>query len=132
MFFGIFVDSGLMWARMLHWLLGLKTLPTGLGFKVGQNIPFYTTVFFTAMTFFSCNACVSMNNQECKVKPEITNINSNKPSFYPNSIFINKCSGSGSNINNLYAKSCIPDVIKNMNIKLFNQMSRTNETRHVS
>ena len=32
-----------MWARTLHWFLGLKILPTGLGFKVGQNAPFYTT-----------------------------------------------------------------------------------------
>ena len=38
-----FVESGLMWARMVHWFLGLKILPTGLGFKVGQNGPFYTT-----------------------------------------------------------------------------------------
>ena len=35
------------------------------------------------MMFFSCNAlkCVSMNNQQCKVIPEILNINSNEPSF---------------------------------------------------
>ena len=32
-----------MWARTLHWFLGLKILPTGLGFKVGQNAPSYTT-----------------------------------------------------------------------------------------
>ena len=42
-FIGIFVDSGVMWARTLHWFLGLKILPPGLGFKVGQNAPFYTT-----------------------------------------------------------------------------------------
>ena len=40
------------------------------------------------MSFFGCSAlkCVSMNNQECKIKPKITNINSNEPSFYPYSI----------------------------------------------
>ena len=55
---------------------------------------FIKTIFFTAMTFFSCNAlkCVSMRNQECKTRPEITNINSNKPAFYPYSILVNKCS----------------------------------------
>ena len=89
------------------------------------------------MTFFSCNAlnaallkCVSMNNKECKVRPEIMNINSNEPSFYPYSILVNKCSGSCNNINDPYAKLCVRDVIKNMNIKAFNLMSRTNETRH--
>ena len=42
-------------------------------------------VFVIAMSFFSCNAlkCVSMNNQECKVRPEIININSNELSFNP-------------------------------------------------
>ena len=74
---------------------------------------------------------VSMNNQECKLIPEITNINSNEPSFYPYSIKINKCSGSCININDPYSKMCLPDVVKNINVKVFNPMSRTNETRHI-
>ena len=51
--------------------------------------------------------------------------------FYPYSITINKCKGSGNTINNPYAKSCVPDTIKNINVKVFNLMSRTNETRHI-
>ena len=43
--------------------------------------------------------CVSMNNQECKIRPKIININSNKPSFYPYSIETSRCSGSCNNIN---------------------------------
>ena len=42
-----------------------------------------------------------------------------------------KCSGSCNNINDPYAKLCIPDIVKNLNIKVFNLMSRTNETRHI-
>ena len=86
------------------------------------------------MTFFSCNAlkCVSMNNQECKVRPAITNINGNEPSFCPNNILVNQCSGNCNNINAPYAKLCVPDVGKDMNIKVSNLMSRLNETRHVS
>ena len=89
-------------------------------------------IFFYSNGFFSCNVlkCVSTNNQECKIRPDIININSNEPSFYLYSIPINKCSGSGNNINDPYAKLCIPVVVKNMNIKVFNLMSRTNETRH--
>ena len=84
-------------------------------------------MFVVAMSFFSCNAlkCVSMNNQECKVRPEIININSNEPSFYPYSVKISKCSGSCNNINDPYAKLCVPDVVKNINVKVFNLMSRT-------
>ena len=57
---------------------------------------------------------VSVNNQECKIRPKIINYNSNEPSFYPYSIEINKCSGSCNNINDPYAKLCIPDVFKKL------------------
>ena len=57
--------------------------------------------------------CISMKNQECKVRPEIINVNSNNPIFYPFSIKINKCSGNCNNINNPYVKTCVPDIIKN-------------------
>ena len=94
---------------------------------------FVKKMFLVAMTYFSCNAlkCVSMNNQECKIRPKVANNNSSEPSLYPYSILVNKCSGSCNNINDLYAKLCVPDVIKSMNIKVFNLVSRTNETRHI-
>ena len=40
-------------------------------------------------------------------------------------------SGSYNNIKDPYAKMCVPDVIKNLNIKVFNLMSRVNETKHI-
>ena len=49
-------------------------------------------------------SCISMNNQECKVRPEI-NVNSNEPVFYPFSIKPSKCSGSCNNINDPCAKN---------------------------
>ena len=59
------------------------------------------------------------------------NINSNEPLFYPDSVLVNKCSGSCNDMNNPYAKLCVPDVAKNMNIKVFNLVPRANETRYV-
>ena len=50
-----------------------------------------------------------MNNQECKARQKIIDVNSNEPVFYPYSIKVNKCS-----INNPYAKICIPDITKNI------------------
>ena len=95
-------------------------------------------MFFTAMMFFSCNVlsvnplkCFSMNNQECKVRPKVININSNEPLFYPYSVKISKCSGSCNNINDPYAKLCAPDSVKNINVKVFHLMSITNETQHI-
>ena len=37
--------------------------------------------------------CVSMNNQECKIRTKITDINNNEPTFCPFSIKVNKRSG---------------------------------------
>ena len=76
-------------------------------------------------------SCISMTNKKCKVRPEIISVNSNEPVFYPFSIKTSKCSGSYNNINDPYAKMCVPDVVKNLNVKVFKLMSRTNETRHI-
>ena len=72
-----------------------------------------------------------MKNRECKVRPEIISINSNNPMFYPFSIKVNKCSGNCNHINDPYARICVPDTVKYLNVKAFNLMSRTNETRHM-
>ena len=80
---------------------------------------FIKKCFFTTMNFFSFDVlnvnsleCVSMNNQECKIKSEIINVNTNEPVFYPYSITINKCKGSCNTINDPYAKLCVSDIIK--------------------
>ena len=49
--------------------------------------------------------------------------------FFPFSIETSKCSGSCNNINYPYATICVPDVVKNLNVKVFNLMSSANETR---
>ena len=51
--------------------------------------------------------------------------------FYPYSIAVNKCKGSCNTINDPNAKLCVPDTIKNINVKVFNLMSRTNERRNI-
>ena len=53
-----------------------------------------------------------MNNQECKVRPEMININSNEPSVYPYIVKISKCSGSFNNINDPYASYVFMMLLK--------------------
>ena len=54
-----------------------------------------------------------MNNQECKVRPNIVNVNGDDPVFFPYSIKTSKCSVSCNNfINN------VTDVIKNLKVKV--------------
>ena len=78
---------------------------------------FIKKVFFTGLTILSTLSninplkCISMNNQERKAKPEILNVNSNEHVLYPFSIKTCKCSGSCNNINDPYAKLCVPHVV---------------------
>ena len=51
--------------------------------------------------------------------------------FYRFSIKVNKCSGNCNNINDPYAKICVPDTVKDLNVRVFNLMSRNNEMRHI-
>ena len=73
----------------------------------------------------------SMSNQKCKVRLVIMNLNSDEPSFYLYRILVSKYSGRCNSIDDPYAKLCVPDVVKTINIKVFNLMSRANETKHV-
>ena len=59
-----------------------------------------------------------MNNQECKVIPQVVNVNGDNPVFFPFSIKTSTCSGSCNNINNPCTKLCLPDVAKILNEKV--------------
>ena len=93
-------------------------------------LEFVKRIFVSAM-FFGCNLlsvnpleCVTMSNQECKVRPEIVNVNSDELVFFPFSSRTSKCSGSCNNINDPQAKLCVPDVVENLNAKVFKLMKR--------
>ena len=87
---------------------------------------FIKKMFAVPMSFFSCNAlkCVSINNQEFKIRSQMININIKEPSFYLYSVEIKKCCRSCNNINNSYVKLCVPETVKNINVKIFNLMLR--------
>ena len=89
------------------------------------------SLFLSRLVSITPLSCISMNNQACKVRPETVNVNSNEPVFYSFSMKTSKCSGSCNIVNNLYAKVCVPDVVKNLNVKEFSLMSRIDEARHI-
>ena len=98
---------------------------------------FVKIIFFIGLTilsnFINANSLnfISMKNQECQTRPQAINVKSNNPIFYPFIIKVSKCSGNCNNINDTYAKNRVPDIIKNLNVRVFNLMSRTNETRFI-
>ena len=88
---------------------------------------FIKKCFFTGLEFSSTLtsvnllSCISVNNQECKVRPQSVNVNEDDPVFLPFSIKTSKCNSSYDNINNAHAKLCVPDIVKNLHVKVFHQ-----------
>ena len=91
---------------------------------------FFIRLFLSRLVSTTPLSCISMKNQACKILPEIINVNSSNPVFYTFSIKKNKCSGNCNNINDPYAKICVPGVVKDLDVKVFNLISITIETRH--
>ena len=100
-------------------------------FRFVQKVFFIRLTILSNFTNVNSLNCFLMKNQECKTRTQVVKINSNNPIFYPFSIEINKCSGNCNNINDPYAKICVLDVINNLNVKVFNLMSRINETKFI-
>ena len=72
-----------------------------------------------------------MGNQECKTRPQVINVNGDESVFLPFSSKTSKCKSSCNNFNFPYAEIGVPNVVKNLNVKVYKLMSRTNETRHI-
>ena len=85
-------------------------------FQLIKKAFFLGLTILSSFTNASSLSCISMINQECKARPQIVNVNSNNPIFYPFSIKISKCSGNCNNINDPHAKICVPDVVKDLNV----------------
>ena len=78
--------------------------------------------------------CVSVTNQECMPTPKILDVNEGvvEALFYPYNVLVNKCSGSYNMLDDPIAKMCVPNIIKRVNMKVYNFLMRLNETRNVS
>ena len=77
--------------------------------------------------------CVAVVNQKCMPRPEMPDVNEGvgEALFYPYNVLVNKCSGSCDTINNPMTKLCVPNVIKRVNMQVYNFLMRLNETRNV-
>ena len=77
--------------------------------------------------------CVSVVNQKCMPRPKIRNVNEGigKALFYLYNVQVNKCSGSCDTLDNPMSKICVPKIIKNVNMKVYNFLMMLNDTRNV-
>ena len=77
--------------------------------------------------------CVSVINQKCMPRPKIFYVNEGvgEALLYPYNVLVNKCSGSCNTLDNPMTKLCVPNVIKRVNMQVYNFLMRLNETRNV-
>ena len=77
--------------------------------------------------------CELVVNQECMPRPKILDVNEGvgEALFCPYNVLLNKCSGSCDTLDNPVAKLCVPNIIKRVNMKVYNFLKRLNETRNV-
>ena len=66
--------------------------------------------------------CVSVINQKCLPRPKILDVNEGvgKALFYPYNVLVNKCSGSCNTLDDRTAKMCVPKIINNVDMKVYN------------
>ena len=76
---------------------------------------------------------LSVINQKCMPRPKILDVNEGvgEALFYPYNVLVNKCSGSCNTLDDPMSKICVPNTIKNVNMKVYNFLMRLNETRNV-
>ena len=74
--------------------------------------------------------CVSVTNQECMPRPKILDVNEGvgEALFYPYNVLVNKCSGSCDTLDNPMAKLCVPNIIKRINMEVYNFLMMLNDT----
>ena len=94
---------------------------------IGLTISLFNTIKTRALQY------VSVVNQKCMPRPKILDVNEGvgEALFYPYNVLVNKCSGSCDTINNPMAKLFVPNVIKRVNMQVYNFLMMLNETRNV-
>ena len=77
--------------------------------------------------------CVSVVNQKCMPRPKILDVNEGvgEALFYLYNVLVNKCCGSCNTLDNPMTKLCVPNVIKGLNMKVYNFLTMLNETCNV-
>ena len=76
---------------------------------------------------------ISWSNQKCQIQPTLTNLHPNKQSqefqYYSFAIKLERCAGICNNLNDLSSKVCIPNKTEDLNLSVFNLITRINESK---
>ena len=74
--------------------------------------------------------CVSLSNQKCEIQPTFINLHPNEYSqefhYYLLTVKLDKCVGNCNSLNDLSNKVCVPNKTENLNLSMFNMITRIN------
>ena len=92
-------------------------------------------LFISLFNVLKVNAleCVSVINQKCMPRTKILDVNEGvgEALFYPYNALVNKCNESCNTFDNPIAKLCVPNVIKRVNMQIYNILKMLNEIHNV-
>ena len=71
--------------------------------------------------------CVSLSNQKCKIQPTLISLHANEYNqefhYYPFSVKLDRCVGSGNTLNDLSNKVSVPNKTEDLNIYVSNMIT---------
>ena len=74
--------------------------------------------------------CVSLSDQKCEIQPNLINLHPNEYNqelhYYPFSVKLDKCAGSCNTLNDLSNRIYVPNKTEDLNIHVFNMITRKN------
>ena len=93
----------------------------------------YLTISLFSILKVKILECISVINKKCMPRPNILDVNEGvgEALFYAYNVLVNKCSESCNTLDNPMAKLCVPNIIKRINMKVYNFLMRLNETPNV-
>ena len=88
-------------------------------------------LFIALLSFSKSSATkfVSLNNKPCMIRPFLVDVSPVELNYYPFMVSLGKCSGSSNSVDEFCTKICVPSKTKDVNVKLFNLTTRTNEAK---
>ena len=75
---------------------------------------------------------MSLNNEKCKTRPFIIDLNPVELKYYPYIITLDKCNGSCNTRSEISGRICVLNKTENVNLMVFNLITKTNEQKKLS
>ena len=93
----------------------------------------FTVLLTSIVNAFNHTKCVSSSKQKCMIWPTFINIHPSECSqefhYYPFTIRLDRCVGSCNTLNDLSNKDCVPNKTEDLNLSVFNMITRINESK---